>query len=323
MKNKITISILISIIILLLIPITTQQKSKYTFSINSYEKPVINLKGEKTIKLKLGEKYVEPGYIAYDKYGYNITKKVLINNNININKSGSYKLIYKVKDREGNTTSTIRYIDILSEADYNKKTIYLTFDDGPSNVTNKILNILKDENVKATFFVINHEKKYNYLIKREYEEGHTIGLHSYSHKYNTIYKSIDNYLNDLNKIKNEVKKIINADVNIIRFPGGSSNTISNLNMNELIKKITEKGYYYYDWNISSFDTSNISSKRIYNKVVMQLNKYNYNTNIILMHDFQNNNKTVNALKDIIKYGKENGYNFSNITKYTPLVRHKY
>ena len=303
LKKIIVLSIII-IFILIISIFSLSEKENINYNIDN-DKPIINLIGDKTIKLKLGQNFIEPGYRAYDKNGIDITKNVSVVNNLNINKSGNYKLTYKVSDKDGNTTITSRYIDILSEVDMNKKTIYLTFDD--------ILNILKEENVKATFFVINHDSKYDYLIKREFEDGHTVGLHSYTHKYNTIYKSIDSYIYDLNKIKNKVENIIHTDVNIIRFPGGSSNTISNINMRKLTKEITNDGYYYYDWNISSFDTSHISSKRIYNKIVSQLNRFNYTTNIILMHDFQNNKKTVKALRNIIKYGKENNYNFSNIT----------
>ena len=117
-------------------------------------------------------------------------------------------------------------------------------------------------------------KKYDYLIKKAYDSGHTIGLHSYSHNYNTIYKNMENYINDLNKIKNKVSYITNSKTNIIRFPGGSSNTISSMNMNNLINKIKTLGYYYYDWNIASYDTKNISSTLIYNKVI--------NVNLVLI-----------------------------------------
>ena len=93
-------------------------------------------------------------------------------------------------------------------------------------------------------------------------------------------------------------------------------------MTKLSIKTKEKGFIYFDWNIASNDTSKISSKRIYKNVVSQLEKYDYNTNVILMHDFQNNNKTVKALKDIIQYGKQNGYRFDKITEMTPQIKHK-
>ena len=296
----------------------------FIFNLNNRDSnnPTLVLIGDNSVKLKLGDRYIEEGFKAFDKFNKNITENVIVTDNINYYKPGNYKLSYKVVDDYGNTSVSYRYVDILSESDFNKKIIYLTFDDGPSNITKELLKILKKENVKATFFVINKHEKYNYLIKKAYSDGHTIGLHSYSHKYNEIYKDTNSYMEDLKLIKNKVEKIINSKINIIRFPGGSSNTI-NHNMKKFINEVINNGYYYYDWNISSFDTSNISSKTIYNRVINQLSKTNYKTNIILMHDYSNNNKILEAVKYIIKYGKENNYLFSNINKYTPLVRHRY
>ncbi len=285
-------------------------------------KPTIELKGKQLITLYLGNDYVEEGYKASDNCDGDLTSNVEIDSNLNINEEGNYKITYTASDKSGNVESIDRYIDILKEPKSDEKVIYLTFDDGPSNTTSKILDILKEENVKATFFVINTYDKYDKVIKRAFDEGHTIGLHSYSHKYKEIYKSEEEYFNDLELINKKVKKITGTNSNIIRFPGGSSNTIAKKGMmKKLIESTKEKGYIYFDWNIASNDTSFISSKRIYNKVINQLEKHNYNTNIILMHDFANNNKTVKALKDIIQYGKEKGYRFEKITEWTTQVTH--
>lgn len=285
--------------------------------------PTIELYGKQFITLYQGNEYIEQGFKANDNCDGDITDNVEVNSNLNINKEGNYRITYTVKDKSGNIESIDRYIDILKETKSNEKTIYLTFDDGPSNTTTKILDILKEENVKATFFVINASDKYDKIIKRAFDEGHTIGLHSYSHKYKDIYKREEDYFIDLEKISNKVEEITGIKSHIIRFPGGSSNTIAKRGlMKELTQLTKEKGYIYYDWNIASYDTSYISSKRIYNKIINQLEKYKFNTNVILMHDFANNNKTVKALKDIIKYGKENGYRFEKITEYTPQITHK-
>lgn len=286
-------------------------------------KPTIELFGKQITTLYIGDNYEEQGYKASDNCDGDLTNDVVINSNLDINKEGNYKIKYTVKDKSGNIEGIDRHINILEKPKSDEKIIYLTFDDGPSNTTEKILDILKEENVKATFFVINTYNKYDNLIKRAFDEGHTIGLHSYSHKYKEIYKSESTYFNDLEKIKDKVYRITGIKSNIIRFPGGSSNTVAKKGfMKQLTKSTKEKGYIYFDWNIASNDTSFISSKRIYNKIVSQLEKYNYNTNVILMHDFSNNTKTVKALKDIIKYGKENGYRFEKITEYTPQIIHK-
>ncbi len=197
------------------------------------------------------------------------------------------------------------------------KYVYLTFDDGPSySITPKLLDLLDEEQVKATFFVINKSDDLDYLIKREYQSGHAIGLHSYSHVYKTIYKSADSYFKDLYLIRNKVLSITGSLSNLVRFPGGSSNTISrNYSrglMTKLTKEVENRGFYYFDWNISSGDaTGRLSQKRIYKNVV---NNLRYTNNVILMHDFENNYGTLKALKDIIKYCKDNGYIFKTLNQ---------
>ena len=286
-------------------------------------KSKIELNGKQIQTLYKNGEYIEQGFKAVDNCDGDITDKVEVTGSVDTKKVGTYKISYTVKDSSNNTDTIERYIDILNEPKSDEKTIYLTFDDGPSNTTPKILDILKEENVKATFFVINANEKYDQYIKRAFDEGHTIGLHSYSHKYREIYESDKSYFNDLNLIEEKVEKITKVKPSIIRFPGGSSNTIGKKGfMKKLSIEVEDKGYTYFDWNIASNDTSRISSTRIYNRIVNQLKKHNYNTNVILMHDFANNKKTVNALKNIIKYGKENGYRFDKITEWTPQIKHK-
>ena len=204
------------------------------------------------------------------------------------------------------------------------KTIYLTFDDGPSYLTNEILDILKEENVPATFFVTSHQiDKYQNIIKREYTENHTVAIHTATHNYSYIYSSEQNYFNDLNEIRNKVFNIIGEKPRIIRLPGGSSNTISKKYSPGIMTRITEilthNDFYYYDWNIDSMDASGrIDENQIYNNVITHLKS---GTNIILMHDSPTKMTTVGALRDIIKYGKDNGYTFAKITKKTPQIHH--
>lgn len=204
------------------------------------------------------------------------------------------------------------------------KTIYLTFDDGPSYLTNEILDILKEENVPATFFVTSQQiDKYQNIIKREYTENHTVAIHTATHNYSYIYSSEQNYFNDLNEIRNKVFTIIGEKPRIIRLPGGSSNTISKKYSPGIMTRITEtlthNDFYYYDWNIDSMDASGcIDENQIYNNVITHLKS---GTNIILMHDSPTKMTTVGALRDIIKYGKEGGYTFAKITKKTPQIHH--
>lgn len=289
------------------------------------EKPVITLKGNETIYLYSGSNYTEPGFEAIDNCDGNITDKVTTNGNVG-SSVGTYKITYSVSDNTGNKTEVIRTVIIKNNNLYNSGnigngTIYLTFDDGPSwGTTNVILDVLKEEGVVATFFVTCNGP--DSLIKRMYDEGHTVALHTASHNYSYIYSSVDNYFADLNKVSNRVKNITGIESKIIRFPGGSSNTVSRQYksgiMTELTGMVLDKGYRYFDWNVDSNDAGSArSSSDVYNNVVWNLSKSR--SNVVLMHDIKYT--TRDAIRNIIKYGKANGYSFNKIDMNTYMVRH--
>lgn len=286
------------------------------------EKPTISLKGNTTITLYQFAKYKEPGYTVKDNCDGDITKNVKINGSVNTSRTGTYTITYIVKDASGNETTKKRTVKVIAKT-VTSATIYLTFDDGPSNsITPKILDILKEEGVQATFFVINHSDSLNKYIKRAHDEGHTIALHSYTHNYKKIYASKEAYFEDLYKIQKKVESITGTKQTIIRFPGGSSNTVSRFNpkiMTTLAEEVEKQGFTYFDWNVSSGDAGGAKTKeQVYNNVVSRLKNSN---NIVLMHDSEGNYKTLNALRDIIKYGKANGYKFSKITTSTMPNHH--
>ena len=304
--------------------ITTKER---IFSNIDKEGPVIKLKGS-SVNLKINKKYVEQGYTVTDNCDDDLTSKVEITNNININKEGTYEVIYKVKDKSGNESKEVRKVTVytpkkcfFSVSNGKPGVIYLTFDDGPSTKnTSRLLDILKEENVKATFFLIDKTNT-DYLIKRMYDEGHTIGLHTASHNYKYIYSSTTNFIKDIEKIQEKVARITGEKSSIIRFPGGSSNTVSSFNpgiMCTLSNMVIEKGYHYFDWNVSSGDAgSKRSKKNTYRNVTNNLSKNR--ANVVLMHDIYDS--TVDAVKDIIKYGKDNGYTFEKITMDTEMYTH--
>lgn len=282
--------------------------------------PEITLKGSDNIKLYESSDYEEPGFIAFDNYDGDITKNVIVQNDIK-EEIGDYKITYIVEDSSGNKTMVTRNVKILDKKK-NIGTIYLTFDDGPSNNTSKILDILKQEDIKATFFLVNFNSSYNPVVKRIYDEGHSIGIHSYTHNYKLIYSSVSAYFDDLNKMNDKIKTITGSDTKLLRFPGGSSNTISSFNkgiMTTLVKEVTNAGYHYFDWNVDSSDAwSARNSNDVYNNVINNLKR---GTNIVLMHDLSSNEKTVNVLEKIIKDAKEKGYIFANITMNTKEIHH--
>ena len=191
-------------------------------------KPKITLKGKQIEYLKINSTYEEQGAVAHDTCDGDITNNIKITNNVDPNKKGTYRVKYEVTDKSGNKNETIRTVKVEEQKNITKpngKTIYLTFDDGPGKDTEKLLNILKKYNIKVTFFVTKNVNKYKEILKREYNEGHTIGLHTWSHNY-SIYKDEKTYFYDLHKIENAVYEITGHKSKIIRFPGGSSNTIS-------------------------------------------------------------------------------------------------
>ncbi len=209
-----------------------------------------------------------------------------------------------------------------------EKIAYLTFDDGPSINTEKLLDILDEYDVKATFFVIYHknmEKKYKAIVDR----GHTIALHSYTHTYSKIYKTEKGYYEDLDKIHDYIEKVTGVDSHIIRFPGGSSNTVSrkyNKNIMKVLKQsVTEKGYVFHDWNIDSTDASGINRDPdlLVEKVKAGLKKKKPVVDI-LMHDTgKSKNTTVEALPRIIEAVKAQGYRIEPLTMDSEPIQHKW
>lgn len=187
------------------------------------------------------------------------------------------------------------------EEDTDVRKVYLTFDDGPSGNTDRILDILADYDVKATFFVVGkEEEEYQALYKRIVEEGHTLAMHSYSHKYNEIYQSVESYSADLSRLQEFLYDTTGVWCRYCRFPGGSSNSVSRVDMHELITYLDEQDMSYFDWNISSGDaaSSYISPEEIIRNCTAKLREYD--EAIILMHDASDKNSTVRALPELIE-----------------------
>lgn len=191
--------------------------------------------------------------------------------------------------------------------DRSGKVIYLTFDDGPSDrVTPRILDVLKEEKVKATFFIVGRNAETRkYLIKREVEEGHTVAVHSYSHQYNEIYSSKESLLKDIDKCNAVIREITGKNSTLYRFPGGSFGLDENY-----ISAVTGRGMRYIDWNASTRDAEIFSPTPA--QLVTEAIKTPVNSDyiVLLSHDATDKTATAEALKDIIKYYKELDYTFS-------------
>ena len=189
----------------------------------------------------------------------------------------------------------------VPETEEGIRKVYLTFDDGPSSNTDEILDILAEYDVKATFFVVGkEEEKYQPLYKRIVEEGHTLAMHSYSHKYNEIYQSKESYVEDLTKLQEFLYDTTGVWCRYCRFPGGSSNTVSRVDMHELIAYLEEQDMSYFDWNVSSGDATSayISPEAIIRNSTARLQEFQ--EAIILMHDASDKDSTVKALPGLIE-----------------------
>ncbi|MCI8353063.1 MAG: polysaccharide deacetylase [Clostridia bacterium] len=195
-----------------------------------------------------------------------------------------------------------------------EKVVYLTFDDGPSkSVTPLILDLLKQENIKATFFVLGARAKANpEILKREYLEGHYIANHGYSHIYGNIYSSPDAVLEEYNKTRDVIKEILGTDYDghLFRFPGGSTGGKYKQIKKDAKTILDENNIAYIDWNSLSSDAAGAKTKEaiIQNTIDTVGSK---NSVVILMHDAGDKILTYEALPEIITYLKEQGYNFKN------------
>ena len=268
--------------------------------------PVIEMIGGETITMAVGDVLEEPKIFVYDDSSI---PRVEIEDNVNISQEGEYQINYLAIDESNNVATAVRNVRVIRPVGR----IYLTFDDGPSDYTSSLLDVLDKHGVKATFFVTGYGD--DAVLKREFDEGHTIGLHTMSHIYSHIYASKENYWSDLNAVQERVQNVTGQHTSIMRFPGGSSNMVSAVYdggqriMSSLVNEVPERGYTYFDWNVDSDDAGKATTAdAVYNNVVKSLSaggEY-----VVLQHDVKP--YSVEAVERIIQYGLENGFVFSKL-----------
>ena len=308
-----------------------------------FKAPEITINGDLEVTLFVGDKYVDKGATATDDCAAIVDIKTT--SDVNTDKAGNYRVTYKASDFSGNESSVSRSVEVKDKEGEKKaeekkttkkqtnttpttnvkgaKIIYLTFDDGPGAHTSRLLDVLKKYDVKATFFVTCNGGSYTNMIKREYDEGHTVALHTCNHNYASVYANDDAYFNDLNNISNLVKEQTGGfEPKLVRFPGGSSNTVSRKYnrgiMSRLAKALVEKGYAYFDWNVSSGDAGGANNANaVYNNVVKSL-KGDYS--VVLQHDIKG--FSVDAVERIIQYGLDNGFTFRTLDSSSPGAHHR-
>lgn len=203
------------------------------------------------------------------------------------------------------------------------KRVYLTFDDGPSKNTEAILDILAEYEVKATFFVVGDTSgEAKALYKRIVEEGHSIGIHSYSHKYHEIYASEEAFFEDFYLLSDYIYDVTGVRPDICRLPGGSSNTVSSIDMAGIVNQLNARGITCYDWNISSGDADGhgLSAEQIALNVISGVDTFQ--TSIVLLHDGKDKEQTVDALRMILdELTDREDLEIKPITEETPIILH--
>ena len=204
----------------------------------------------------------------------------------------------------GRNNSTEAF-SLASASAQTPKTVYLTFDDGPSDrVTHKILDVLDEENVKATFFIIGQQaERRDYLIKREAESGHTVAVHSYTHNYSEIYSSPHSLIADIDRCNDVIESITGKRSDLYRFPGGSYGL-----REELIAAAAGHGMRYVDWNASTRDAECPGDAgQLFDSAVAT--SAGLDSIVLLSHDSTYKTSTPEATRRLIKYYRENGYTF--------------
>ena len=301
-----------------------------TVNVIDKEPPELTLTEGESISLRPGEKFEDPGVTAIDDSDGDISDKVVSRGFVDTSCKGNYYILYDISDSYGNAASATRTVTVKGEpVGEVKGVIYLTFDDGPSTeVTAEILDTLEEYEVPATFFVIDYGTNQDKikLMKRAIKDGCTIAIHGYSHDYSKIYASVPDFMDNITKLHDKLKADLNYDTQILRFPGGSSNTVSKDYckgiMTDLVKEVQIEGYKYVDWNVDSTDASgnNVPVKKLIESV--ENNCDLEKANVILMHDSDAKKTTAKALPKIIEWAQEEGYEFRAITMDSPAVHHK-
>ena len=282
--------------------------------------PVVTVKGSGTKYITVGSKYSDEGATAVDNCDDDISANITTTGSVDASKVGTYELTYTVSDKAGNEGKAVRKVVVSNKVTSSlgcgePGVIYLTFDDGPGPLTKQFLDILDKYNVKATFFVTNQFPAYQNMIAEEHKRGHKVALHTYTHDSKwSFYYGVDKYFADFDKMNAVIEKQTGSKTKLFRFPGGASNTVSCNRggagiMTKIVQEATNRGYTYFDWNISSGDAGGTTDpNQVYKNVVNSLSRSR--GNVILMHDIHKH--TLNAIERIVKYGVDNGYTFKTI-----------
>ncbi|MGM9628430.1 MAG: immunoglobulin-like domain-containing protein [Faecousia sp.] len=289
------------------------------------EPPEIGLEGGQDYAITTGSFYMEPGYWAEDDQDGDLTEQVLVEGEVDWLTPGTYPISYTVSDAFGNVTTVTRQVEVLAKPRPQiqwpqQKTIYLTFDDGPGPYTRELLDVLDSYGVKATFFVT--DTGCDDIMEQIVERGHSIGIHTVTHDYQEIYASPEAFFADLHKMQDIIYKNTGVRTTLMRFPGGSSNTVSCAAcegiMTILSEAVQNAGFQYFDWNVDSNDAGGArKAETVFRNVVDGVQQTGIS--LVLQHDIHD--YSVEAVEDIIVWGLNNGYTFERLTENSPGFHH--
>lgn len=275
--------------------------------------PIIELTGGDTVIVPYGTEFREPGYKATAADGSALTGKVKVSGTVDSNTVGSYTLKYTVTDQAGHSTEVVRMVQV-------KPVIYLTFDDGPGQYTQQLLEVLEKYDVKATFFMVNtNYSKKTETMQQIVSAGHAIGIHSMTHQW-SIYDTEEAFLADLYGMQKIIYDATGVTTKLMRFPGGSSNSQAPAGMmNALTRKVTALGFTYFDWNVDSNDAGGTNTTGgVYENVINQID--GKTSAVVLQHDIKS--YSVEAVEKIIRWGLANGYTFLPLSEDSPVCHHR-
>lgn len=286
--------------------------------------PVIHLEGGDHITVPAGVPYQDPGYWAEDERE-DLTREVQVSGEVTWYLCGTYPVTYWVTDSQGNETQVQRIVEVIPQQRPkvvypSNGTIYLTFDDGPGPYTMKLLDILDEYDVKATFFVTNsgYEREMAEIVRR----GHSIGIHTVTHDYQSIYSSPEAFFADLLEMQQIIEQTTGVKTTLMRFPGGSSNTISRHAckgiMTTLTQAVQDAGFQYFDWNIDSDDAGSARKPKTVASNVKE-GLLSQGTGIVLQHDIHD--YSVDAVEAVIQWALENGFHFDALSQNSPGYHH--
>lgn len=287
--------------------------------------PEITLSGGENYRIYLGRPYSEPGFSALDNDDGDLTAQVTVSGEVDWRNLGVYPITYTVSDSRGNETQVIRSVEVAAHQPPDTvypegKVIYLTFDDGPSAYTPRLLDVLDKYNAKATFFVIG--TKDGETMREIVRRGHSIGSHSITHNYAQVYADPDAYFDDLWATQKAIYDNTGVQSWLMRFPGGSSNEVSRRTcvgiMTYLTGAVQAAGFQYFDWNVYSGDAgSTTDTAQVAQNVIQGIQEQP--VSLVLQHDIHR--YSVDAVETILKFGTQNGYRFLALDMSSPAFHH--